>query len=144
VEKFFRQHHCREEHIAERLEDIKNALPATSDEAIVAPSKHMMAAWVGQMGVLRNSVREIEKEIRELARQQDDWVVFDSFPGAGDVMAPRLMAALGTRRDRFESASDLQCLDHRRRSLAGLIRIRPGFHLCLWSRNRTGKGSEWQ
>jgi transposase len=109
VEKFFQQHRCREESIRQRLDDIKNAVAATGDAAIVTPSKHMIAAWIGQMGVLRQAIGEMEKEIGDLARQQEDWHIFDSFPGAGDVMAPRLMAAMGTSRERFESAASLQC-----------------------------------
>jgi hypothetical protein len=32
----------------------------------------------------------------------------DSFPGAGPVMRPRLIAALGTRRDRYLNAEEIQ------------------------------------
>jgi hypothetical protein len=70
VEKFFPQHHCREESIRQRLDDIKNAVAATGHAAIVTPSRHMIAAWIGQMGVLRQAIREMEKEIGDLARQQ--------------------------------------------------------------------------
>jgi hypothetical protein len=35
--------------------------------------------------------------------------LIDSFPGVGPVLAPRLIAALGTQRDRYQSASELQC-----------------------------------
>jgi transposase len=109
LEKFFHQHRCREEMILQRLDDIRNAVAATSDEAVIFSSKHMTAAWVGQLAVLRQSIREIELEIAALARKQEDWAIFDSLPGAGDVMAPRLMAALGSRRERFDSANELQC-----------------------------------
>jgi hypothetical protein len=64
---------------------------------------------VRQLAVLRDSVRDLEKRIAELAQQQEDWPIFDSLPGAGQALAPRLMAALGTRRERFCSASELQC-----------------------------------
>ncbi len=50
----------------------------------------------------------VKKAIVALAKKQEDWAIFDSLPGAGDVMAPRLMAALGSRRERFESADELQ------------------------------------
>ena len=131
VEKFFQQHHCREESIRQRLDDIKNAVAATGDAAIVNPSRHMIAAWIGQMGVLRQSIREMEKEIGDLARQQEDWHIFDSFPGAGDVMAPRLMAAMGTSRERFDSAA----------SLESPLRGESTAVLC---RHCAGKGSQWK
>jgi len=37
-----------------------------------------------------------------------DHDVFTSFPGAGDVTAPRLAAAFGTDRSRWDSAAELQ------------------------------------
>ncbi len=37
-----------------------------------------------------------------------DHEVFGSFPGAGPALAPRLLSALGSRRERFASASALQ------------------------------------
>ena len=58
---------------------------------------------------MRRTISELEKEIAQLARQQPDWEIFDSLPGAGEVLAPRLMAALGSRRERFASAAELQC-----------------------------------
>jgi transposase len=125
VEKFFHQHRCREETIRHRLDDIRNAVAATSDEAVIIPSKHMIAAWVGQMAVLRQSIREIERVIADLAHRQEDWAIFDSLPGAGDVMAPRLMAALGTRRERFESADELQCF-------AGIAPVKEASGNSVW------------
>ena len=64
--------------------------------------------WARQMAVLRKGIAEMEKEIEQLAERQQDWPIFDSLPGAGKAMAPRLMAALGTHRDRFESVGQLQ------------------------------------
>jgi transposase len=56
----------------------------------------------------RRAIGEWEKEIAEWARPQPDGEIFDSLPGAGEVLAPRLMAALGSRRERFASAAELQ------------------------------------
>jgi hypothetical protein len=110
LERSFRRHRCwQEEILGQRIEQIRSAVPATGDEAVIASSTPMVHAWIGQLGVVRQSIREIERSIAELSRRQEDWSIFDSFPGAGDVMAPRLMAAMGTRRDRFESAHELQC-----------------------------------
>ncbi|MBM3797670.1 MAG: IS110 family transposase [Acidobacteria bacterium] len=33
-----------------------------------------------------------------------------SFPGVGKALAPRLIAALGSRRERYDAAYDIQCL----------------------------------
>jgi transposase len=110
MEKFFHQHNCRDQQlIQQRLEQIRGAIPATRDEAVIGSARSMALVCVQQIACLRRAIDELEKEITALARQQPDWEIFDSLPGAGDVLAPRLMAALGSRRERFESASDLQC-----------------------------------
>jgi hypothetical protein len=40
----------------------------------------------------------------------DDSTLFGSFPGAGPALAPRLLAAFGSNRDRFEFAAEMQQL----------------------------------
>ena len=110
LEKFFHEHRCRdEETIGQRIEAIRSAVEATGDEAVIVSSLTMVAPWIGQLAVLRQAIRELEKGIADLAEKQEDWAIFDSLPGAGDVMAPRLMAAMGSQRERFESANELQC-----------------------------------
>jgi transposase len=109
LEKFLREHGVRdEEKIQQRVATVRDAVAATQDRAVIEPARQMVAVWMAQMGVLRDGIRELEKTIREIAAAQADWAIFDSLPGAGDVMAPRLMAALGTKRDRFASANELQ------------------------------------
>ena len=41
-------------------------------------------------------------------KQQNDRRLFDSFPGAGPQLAPRLLVAFGTNRSRYHSASEIQ------------------------------------
>jgi transposase len=109
LEKFFREHNCKTAKTEERLEKIRRAIPATQDQAVIESSKNLALVHVEQIAILRKAVRELEKAIQELASKQEDWVIFDSLPGAGDVMAPRLMAAFGSRRERFGSAGDVLC-----------------------------------
>jgi transposase len=126
LEKFFHQHRCRdEETIRQRVDGIRSAVAATGDEAVIVSSTTMVGCWIRQLGVLRPAIREIEKAIRELAQSQQDWAIFDSLPGAGEVMAPRLMAAMGSRRERFESAEELQ-------SFAGIAPVREASGKSVW------------
>src|SRR5215471_11744363 len=106
LEKFLRDHHGGE--MAERLTRIRQAIAATHDRALLDASPYLMTAWVQQMAVLRESIRQLEKCIVEQAAQQEDWPIFQSLPGAGAALAPRLMVALGTQRDRYSSAGELQ------------------------------------
>ncbi len=109
-EKFFHQHNCRDQQtIQQRWEQIRRAMPATRDEAVIGSARCLALVCVQQIACLQRAIGEWEKEIAELARQQPDWDSFDSLPGAGAVLAPRLMAAWGSRRERFASAAELPC-----------------------------------
>jgi transposase len=58
--------------------------------------------------VLREGIRHFDKAISQTAESHPDYVIFASFPGAGPAMAPRLLAAFGSQRERYSSASQLQ------------------------------------
>ena len=110
LKKFFRQHNCRdEEKIQERIEQIRRAVPATHDTALIVAGRGMVRLWLKQIADLREEIAALEKVSRELASSQEDWEIYESLPGAGEALTPRLMVAMGTRRERYESASDLQC-----------------------------------
>jgi hypothetical protein len=48
-----------------------------------------------------------DKEIAAVARTLPDFDLFDSLPGAGPHLTPRLLAAFGEQRDRFKGADEL-------------------------------------
>ena len=47
-------------------------------------------------------------EIKKYYKDQDDRFIFDSFPGAGVQLAPRIFVAFGSNRERYATAADLQ------------------------------------
>ena len=53
------------------------------------------------------TIKEYDKKIANKFEAHPDHEIFNSFPGAGSVYAPRLMVAMGSRRDRFESSDEL-------------------------------------
>jgi hypothetical protein len=53
-------------------------------------------------------VQLFDKQIAATFAQHPDQDIFDSFPGAGQVCAPRLAAAFGTDRSRWQSAVEMQ------------------------------------
>jgi transposase len=110
LQKFFQQHNCRDgEKTQQRIEQIRKAIPATHDEAVIVSARSQALVCVRQIEVLRQAIAEFDRQIKQLAHKQDDWKIFDSLPGAGDALAPRLMSAMGSNRERFESASQAQC-----------------------------------
>ena len=111
LKKFFQQHNCRSEaRIQERIAAIYQALPATTDEAIVTGESVRTRALVALIAVLRCQIAEYDRQIAEQVAIHPDRELFASLPGAGEVLVPRLIAAFGTRRERFDSASEMQCL----------------------------------
>jgi transposase len=110
LRKFFQEHNCHDElKTQQRIEQIRTAIPATHDEAAIVSSRSLALVSVRQIEVLRQAIAEFDKQIQQLAHKQDDWKIFDSLPGAGKALAPRLMSAMGSNRERFESASEAQC-----------------------------------
>lgn len=109
LRRFYSTHHCRSaEQINRRLHEIRHAVPLVSDWAIVEPSVLTVRMLVGQIRALNQAVQAYEERIQALFAQHPDARLFESLPGAGPALAPRLLAAFGTDRDRFESAASVQ------------------------------------
>lgn len=110
IERFFRAHNSRSvARIRQRLEQIEKAIPATTDAAVVVGCSTAVVAWAGLLKQLLEAIAGYDRQIEALAREQPDYGLMRSFPGAGAVLAPRLLVALGTQRERYESAEQLQC-----------------------------------
>lgn len=92
------------------IQDIRQAQPLTDDEAVVLASTMMVQALVKQIPSLTESITEYDRQIASLFKQHDDSTLFGSFPGAGPALAPRLLSAFGSDRNRFELAAEMQQL----------------------------------
>lgn len=94
--------------IAHRLQLIRDAEPLTTDAAIIQPAvleATMLAHLLLQVG---DSIATYDRTIAALFPQHPDAPMFTSLPGAGAVFAPRLLAAFGADRTRFDSAAQVQ------------------------------------
>lgn len=109
VVRFFHEHNCRsQELIQHRLEQIRKAIPATRDQAVI-DSNIVFVHWLCKViSILAEAIADLDERIELLTRAHPDYAIFDSLPGAGAVMVPRLIAAFGTKRDRFSNAGDVQ------------------------------------
>jgi transposase len=110
---------------------LQQAIPATRDEAVVRSSVLFVSALVRQLLTLRTTIQQYEKRIRELTEAHPECAIVKSFPGVGEALAPRLIAALGTQRDRFSSASQLQ-------SYAGIAPLKQASGKRCWVHMRWG------
>src|SRR5438552_12083890 len=109
VRAFFRQHRCRDrERIEHRMEAIRRALPAIQDRAVIEAKSAVVKVIVQLVRILVEGIEDLEGQIEEAAAAHPDFFIFKSLPGAGPVMAPRLLAAFGSQRERYRSAREIQ------------------------------------
>jgi transposase len=107
---FFHRHNCRsEERIQQRLDQIRQAVTATTDAALLEAATLCIANSVRALAQMRIGIQTFDRRIAEIYRGHPDRAIMESFPGAGPALEPRLIAAVGSRRERFESAHNLAC-----------------------------------
>jgi len=110
LERFFREHNSlRAETVEKRLDAIKAAVPLTTDKAVIDASVVMVKALASQMQTTLVAIKEFDRKIEELCQAHDDFELFASLPGAGRVYASRLLTAMGSNRERWQSADELLC-----------------------------------
>ena len=108
IREFFYKHNSRSQKRMEaRLQAIKNARPLTTDPALIEPATALVLALVAMLKAIHKAVAGFDQAIQKIMDQHPDAPIFQSLPGAGPVLAPRLLVAFGTQRDRFESAKDV-------------------------------------
>lgn len=109
VQKFYATHNSRSPQLMEkRLKLIRSAMPLTADQAVIKSCLIAVKMLVGQIIQLNSSIDEYENELKTLYDNHPDKDIFDSFPGSGGVLGPRLLAAWGNDRDRHNSANSMQ------------------------------------
>jgi transposase len=111
LRKFYKRYgRPREAALEERIKRIKEAVAITEDPAVLLAGTMMVRSLAAQILALLEAVEQFDQAIAELFQKHPDCSIFESFPGAGPALAPRLLAAFGVDRDRWESAADLQKL----------------------------------
>jgi hypothetical protein len=110
LERFFKEHNVRFARIIEdRIQAIKVATPLTHDEAIIEAHRLQVEVLVEQLRLTIQAMKCFDEEIAVIAEQFPDYEhLFTPLPGAGKVIAPRLLAAFGEDRDRYSCATQVQ------------------------------------
>lgn len=105
LRSFFHQHNSRSAKANEkRLAALKQAQALTTDPAIIRPARELVLALAGMLRPLHKAIASFEQQIQQAMDEHPDAPIFRSFPGAGPALAPRLLVAFGTNRQRFEDA----------------------------------------
>jgi transposase len=109
----------------------------TDDPAIVDALSLAVQAEAAQLRPIIEWIPRFDQIIAQHFAQHPEHDLFESFPGAGPVYAPRLLTALGTDRSRWDSSPDLlshsgiapvteksgnSCWVHRRLACSNFIR----------------------
>jgi hypothetical protein len=107
VREFYRRHRHASEWIERTLAEIRSALGLHADEPITTAATMLVRSEVGQINALTASIGEYDRRIEATFAEHQDASIFASFPGAGAQLAPRLAAAFGTNRGRYERAVEV-------------------------------------
>ncbi|MBI2681467.1 MAG: IS110 family transposase [Candidatus Solibacter usitatus] len=110
LRKFFHQHNCRsEERIQERIDAIRQAVSATTDAAVLGAESIAARSYGALIATLRTIIAEYDEQIAKVFAAHPEVALFDGLPGAGAALAPRLLVAFGTDRQRYATAHELEC-----------------------------------
>jgi hypothetical protein len=109
LERFFREHHVRTADVlATRLHAIKTATPLTADEGVIAPNALLVQTLVSQLRVTLDAIEAFDQAMAQRAQPHPAFPLFQALPGAGPVLASRLLVAFGEQRERYASAAARQ------------------------------------
>ncbi|QEG35982.1 IS110 family transposase [Bythopirellula goksoeyrii] len=91
----------------EIIERIRAAHLLTRDHALITPSAMAAKLLASQIKEAKKAIEEFDAAIDKAMNQHPDAHLFTNLRGAGYVLAPRLLCAFGSQRDRWEDADQL-------------------------------------
>jgi len=104
IRAFYGQHHHAATWIDQRLAEIRAEIAFHDDRVTTDAAVLLIGSELAQILALNTSIALYDEKISAAFTAHPDAPIFGSFPGAGEQLAPRLAAAFGTDRSRFESA----------------------------------------
>jgi transposase len=108
IGKLLTEHSIRnEEQQKETIDRIRAAQLLARDAAIITPSAMAAKLLANQIQQVLKTIDEFDAAIAEAMKQHPDAHLFTSLRGAGSALAPRLLCAFGSQRDRWEDADCL-------------------------------------
>ncbi len=101
--------HCvrNQERQDEIIERIRSAQLLTRDDALITPAAMAVKLLVSQLQQSHKTIKEFDAKIAEAMQQHPDAHLFTSLRGAGPALAPRLLCAFGSQKDRWKDADSL-------------------------------------
>lgn len=68
----------------------------------------MVESLIAQLRVILEAINRFDHAITKRAQRHPDYHLFESLPGAGQALVPRLLVAFGEQRERYGSAKEIQ------------------------------------
>ena len=94
--------------LGQRLALVEQAVPVTEELTLLESFTLRVQLVCRQLQLVQRSVAQFDRQIAAAYAAHPDREIFASLPGAGPVLGPRLLASLGSQRERFDSAARLQ------------------------------------
>ena len=109
-EKFLHTHRLyRPETYQKRLEIFAGATEFCGSHAVTNAKSMLAVSLAKQLRLLEQQLKAYREHIDKLFQEHPDYSIFDSLPGIGEKLGPRLLSECGEDRDRFEDHEALQC-----------------------------------
>lgn len=109
LKEFYYLHGSRSAKLLEqRLALVQKAVPVTDEMARIKSFTLRVQLVCRQLQLVQQSVTEFDRQLAAAYAAHPDRMIFASLPGAGPVLGPRLLASLGSQRERFTAATKLQ------------------------------------
>ena len=109
LKKFYFKRNSRNKQLIEqRIGLIQGAIPLIEEKQIVKVYRLILLALVRQLKSLLRSVADFDGEIELIFQSHPDRTFYESLPGVGPAIGPRLATAFGEDRDKFDSAKAIQ------------------------------------
>jgi len=105
IRRVLREHCIRNEQQQDEIIDrIRSAQLLTRDDALITPAAMVVTLLANQLQQSYKTIQEFDAKIAEAMKQHPDGHLFTSLRGAGPALAPRLLCAFGSQKDRWEDA----------------------------------------
>lgn len=103
----FAGNNCKQ--MIERMKEVhQNGKPLIDDTAISNSAALLIRCLAGELKSLLTAIAEYDHQIAAAMKRHADHAIFESLPGAGAALAPRLLVAFGSVREHYESARQIQ------------------------------------
>ncbi len=109
LKRFYYGHNVRSPEVLEKVLSVATTAKAlTTDPAIVESGSRLSQMYAQIIQALNPVIEDYDQRIKNVFHDHPDAHLFSDIPGAGPALAPRLLAAFGTDRSRYEAAANVQ------------------------------------